>query len=134
MTRYPIPIILVLGLGALLLTGADRPLGPTPPPAPPTSGAANAEAAALLDRAIDACSAPQVTWMEMALWQRIWEDEGAREIHGRYLAAPAHRVRLEMKVKVARAEGLLTLISDGNTVWESQRFDNDQRNPAWTEL
>jgi hypothetical protein len=134
MARYPIPIILVLGLGALLLTGADTPPGPTPPPAPPTSGAANAEAAALLDRAIDACSAPRVTWMEMALWQRIWDDESAHEVQGRYLAAPAHRVRLELKVKVARAEGELKVISDGTTVWESQRFDDDYRPPNWTDL
>jgi hypothetical protein len=134
MVRYPFAIILALALGAVLLTGADRPPGPTPPPAPPAVGAGNAEAAAFLDRAIAACSAPQVTWMEMTLWQQIWDGPTAREIHGRYAGAPDHRLRIELKVKVDRVEGQMLVICDGNTVWEHQQFGKDWREPTWTEL
>lgn len=137
MTRYPLSILVLLGLGALLLTGADSPPGPPQPPAPPAppaAGPANAEAAATLDRAIPACSATQIPWMDMTLWQQIWEGPVAREIHGRYAAAPDHRLRIELKIKVAQAEGELLIISDGKTVFESERYGEDRRKPTWTDL
>ena len=41
----------------------------------------------------------------MTLWQQVQGDDFTYEAEGRYLAAPDHRLRLDLKVRVGRTEG-----------------------------
>ncbi len=120
MLRYPLLLGLVLIAATIALTGADGPAEPVAPSAV-SSAAESAEAAQVLDRAIATYSVPAVSWMEMTLWQRIWEDRVGQEVHGRCLAAPGNRLRLELKVQV-NTTAAFKMISDGKSLWQWQRL------------
>ncbi len=126
MARYPFFLVVGLVAAALLLTGAvSRPTAPSPPLARPASAAESAEAARLLAAAAEAYSPPRLVWAEMALWQKVWDDGEIYEVRGRYLGAPGHRLRLELKTRAGRTDGQLTVISDGAVLSIARRFGND---------
>jgi hypothetical protein len=136
MTRSPWLLVLALaGAAVPLLVGAVP--GPPAPPAPPSPAPPSldsAEAARLLDRAADACSPPRAAWLEMTLWQRHHDGEGPREVEGRYLTAPDDRLRLELKVRVGRTLGRLTVVSDGTRLWRHLSMDGEQTGLVQIEL
>jgi hypothetical protein len=113
-------MVLALTAATVILTGADT--QPEPPVLPPVASPESAAAAQILDRAIETYSVPTVSWMEMTLWQQIWEDGVGRVVQGRYLAAPDHRLRLELKVQVNRTEGEFKLVSDGKSLWQLEHL------------
>jgi hypothetical protein len=123
MARSPLLIILGLAGGALLLTGMVNRRAPTSaPPAQPPSPAESAEAAELLDRASAAYAPPRVPWVEVKLWQQNRDEGAVYEVHGRYLAAPGNRVRLELQTRAGATRGEVKLVSNGMWLWEYHRF------------
>ncbi len=139
MARYPWLLVLTaVGTAVLMLTGAVSPQPPASPPAAPSALPPvrhdGAEAADLLDRAADAYSPPRASWLQMGLWQRHHGEEGALEIHGRYVAAPDYRLRLELKVRVGRTQGDLTVVCDGKAVWQYLRLNGRKRGLIQVEL
>jgi hypothetical protein len=129
MLRYPLLLVTILAGATLLLTGAGNskpePAAAPAPPDPSAPPAESAEAARLLDRAIEMYAPAKVAWLELTLWERIWENGVGREVQGRCLAAPGHRARLELKVQVGQTSGELKLIGDGKRLWQWQRLGDD---------
>jgi hypothetical protein len=128
MSRYSLLLVLTLAGVALFVTGMGnrqppQPAAASPPaPTPPsTSAEAVPDAERLLDQAIDTFAPARVSWAEVKLWQQFREDASVYEVTGRYLAAPGHRVRLELHTQVGATRGELKLISDGQCLWHWQR-------------
>jgi hypothetical protein len=116
MSRSHVLLPLLVAGALLLLSGAlgQHATSTTPPEGPPAP-AESAEALRLLDQAVEAYATARVGWMEMTLWQRVLEENNRHEVHGRFVAAPGHRLRLELKVNVGRTEGELKLASNGKS-------------------
>jgi hypothetical protein len=135
MPRYPLLLLLALAGAVPLLTGMVNRQAPSPPPPPPSAGGAEiAEPARFLDRAIEAYAPERITWAELRLWQRIVDDGAAYEVQGRYLAAPGHRLRLELETRVGRTRAAMKWVSDGRVLWQWQRVGTQAPTLLGTEL
>ena len=86
-------------------------------PAPHT----DAEAQHCLDQALDAFKVERVTWLQMAIWQKVQLPGCAYEADGSYRLAPGQRFRLEMHTHPAENEGTLLSVSDGRNLWQAER-------------
>jgi hypothetical protein len=69
----------------------------------------------------------------MNLWQRVACDDFTYQADGRYLCAPGHRLRLDLKVLVGPTQGELQMISSGTAFRCSWRTDREA-SPAITTL
>jgi hypothetical protein len=115
-------------LSALLIAAAvqrapdARPSREGSPPDP--------EAARLLDRALDAVSPDRLPWLEAGVWQKVRLPGLSYEAEGRYLAAPGHRFRLELRTTLGNTPGELVLVSDGRHLWRGTRLGGG----GWAEV
>jgi hypothetical protein len=119
--------LLPASLGSVLLvTGANvwkgTPPSPADPPALPPQAPPDPEAVRLLDQALAALAPERVRWAEAAVWQRVSVRGLAYEAEGRYLLGPDHRLRLDLRTRVGRAEGELRVVCDGATLWQATRL------------
>jgi len=121
----------VLACSTLLLTGGlNHRAAPSAPPAPsagvdPLASSGTPGGSEVLEAAARAFAPERVPWMQMTLWQRVDHADLTYEAQGRYLSAPGHRLRLDLKVVVGHAQGELQMISTGTTLCCSSRLDPD---------
>lgn len=132
-------IVLPALLGSLLLgtaalaqqaTPPPKPAPPTTPAAPPAPPPPQADPAATksLEQAIELVDpTKRLGWVETTVWQRIDLQGVTFQAEGRYLAAPNHRLRLDLKVRLGGTEGEMTVVSDGATVWQTVRAGSGER-------
>jgi hypothetical protein len=137
----------LLVVGGLVLAGAafglpTVPLSLSPAPAEPAfppqpalppapAPAADAEAAATLDRALAALDDARVGWLEAEVWQRVRVPGYAYEADGYYLKAPGGRFRLQVRTHVGDKAGGLLMVCDGEELWQATRAgDGPWKGPA----
>lgn len=89
----------------------------SPAPAPRADAAAERH----LGLAVDAFKAERVTWLEMAIWQKVQLPGCSYEADGSYLLAPGQRFRMEMHTHPGEGEGTLLSVSDGRVLWQAER-------------
>ena len=121
---------LVMLSAALTRTAAS--VAPAMAAGPPTSEpltvsaapAPRADAAAerCLDQAMDAFKADRVSWLEIAIWQKVQLPGCTYEADGSYRLAPGQRFRLEMHTHPGEGEGTLLSVSDGRDLWQAERL------------
>ncbi len=135
MPRSPLFLLPAVAGAALLLTGmVNRPAPAPVQSAPLDSGAEIPDPARLLDQAIAAYAPERLAWAELRLWQRIRDDDAAYEIHGRYVSAPGHRLRLELETQVGRTHAARKWVSDGKVLWQWQRVGTQDPQLTGAEL
>lgn len=108
---------------AAVLPPGSEPLTIPAAPAPQ----ADAVAERCLDQAMDAFKADRVSWLEMAIWQKVQLPGCSYEADGCYRLAPGQRFRMEMHTHPAEGEGTQLSVSDGRDLWQAER----QRQGAW---
>jgi len=101
--------------GALTVSSSSYPHTAPPPALPlrPDSSAAHALAGAL-----ERLSADQTRWIKAQLWQKVDIPPLAFQAEGLYQGGPAHRLRLELRVRSAGTLSRLLMVSDGQTLWQ----------------
>jgi hypothetical protein len=135
MARAPLLLILAVAGAALLLTGmVNRQPAPLAESAPLAGQPDNGESRRLLEQAIVTYAPGRIAWAELTLWQRIMDDGAAYEVSGRYLAAPGHRVRLELQTQVGGTRGEVKLVSDGKVLWQWERLGAEAPRLSGVEL
>jgi hypothetical protein len=82
---------------------------------------ADAVAERCLDQAVDAFRADRVTWLEMAIWQKVQLPGCTYEADGTYRMAPGQRFRMEMHTHLGGSDGTLLSVSDGRELWQAER-------------
>jgi hypothetical protein len=70
---------------------------------------------------VNAFKADRVTWLEMAIWQKVHLPGCTYEADGSYLMAPDQRFRMEMHMHPGDGEGTLLSVSDGRELWHAER-------------
>jgi hypothetical protein len=116
---------LLLALAALILAAgaiprapnADRAPGGDAEAAPPSDAAID-----LLDRALAAVAPDRLPWLQTGVWQKVRLPGLTYEAEGRYLTAPGHRFRLELRTTLGNTPGELVLVSDGRHLWRGTRL------------
>jgi hypothetical protein len=78
-------------------------------------------AIAVLDRAMEALSPSHISWLECGIWQSVRLPGLSYDAEGRYLLAPDHRFRMEVRTHLPDAVGTLLTVSDGANLWEASR-------------
>jgi hypothetical protein len=115
----------------LLLTGAlgsQSASTSRPAAAPLTADGTAPSAVRLLDQALELLDPSRLTWLETKLWQKGIV-QGLRYVtEGRYLAAPDHRLCLELTTRHGDAQVLHHVVSDGATWWQGMRVGDGE----WT--
>jgi hypothetical protein len=126
MSRYQLLFVPLILCPTLLLMGT---FGGESPPAPQiaavtelTQPRADTTALHLLDQASAIYAADKIRWLEMTIWQRVRIDQRHHTVEGRFLAGPDQRARLELTVHVGKTRGAMLVVSDGKTLWQTQRF------------
>jgi hypothetical protein len=89
------------------------------PPAPAPRPDAAAERC--LERALELLKPENLTWLEMAIWQKVQLPGYVYEAEGAYQLAPGQRFRMEMHTHPGETEGTLLMVSDGREVWRGER-------------
>jgi hypothetical protein len=121
MWPYRLLLVLAAVAGLVLFVKARArpadPPGPSPPLAPTPADDPRAREA--LARALEALADDRVQWLEAGIWQRVELPGLAYEADGRYLMAPGHRFRLEVRTHVDGGQGALLLVCDGSTLWQA---------------
>jgi hypothetical protein len=111
----PLIAALAVSLAGALTVSSNYP--PTaPPPALPLrsdSGAAKA-----LARALEKLSADQARWIKAQLWQKVDVPPLAFQAEGLYQGGPAHRLRLDLRVRSASTLSRVLMVSNGQTLWQ----------------
>jgi hypothetical protein len=77
------------------------------------------DGAALLNRSLAALK--DVRWLNVAIWQRLHDDEVGFESEARLQLGPEHCARLESEVRVGAARCRTLVVSDGHAAAEVQR-------------
>jgi hypothetical protein len=75
-------------------------------------------------------SPDRLPWLEASVWQKVRLPGLSYEAEGRYLAAPGHRFRLELRTALGNTPGELLLVSDGRHVWRGTRLGR----AGWAEV
>lgn len=120
--RYPLFVLLAAPI--CLITGAiGQQPGAAPTAKPPAAKAppppkADAEAAKVLDAAIQALDPKRLEWLETTLWQQVDLQGLTFQAEGSYLSGPNHRLCLDLQVRLGDTLGKLLVVSDGATLWE----------------
>jgi hypothetical protein len=104
-----------------------RPTSPGTPPVKTTPAKADPQAAALLQEAIQSVDPKKLAWVETTLWQLGNLQGLIFQVDGKYLAAPKHRMHLDMHVHVGGTTGHLEVISDGTTVWDVHQVGEGEK-------
>jgi hypothetical protein len=127
-------VIPVLVCPALLLTGAlkrqaDPPTVLSVPAVPLKIPPAVADPAAteVLAQAIETLNPNRVEWLEASVWQKATCAEFTYQAEGRFRAGPQHRLRLALAIHQAKTRGEVEVVSDGTTLWQSNRVDGGER-------
>jgi hypothetical protein len=122
----------------VLLTGALN--RPSAPPAA-AAGAAplaplprDAGATQILERAIEALSPSRISWMETTVWQQLACEDFTSQAEGRFLAGPDQRLRLQLRLRLGRACGEMSVVSDGTTLWQSSQVEGGERSVSRMEV
>jgi hypothetical protein len=129
----------VLACSTLLLTGGLNPQTTSPASSPlpagidPIDRSGTPGGMEVLDAAARAFVPERVPWMQMNLWQRVACEDFTYEADGRYVCAPGHRLRLDLKVLVGQTQGELQMVSSGTALRCSWRADR-KTSPAITLL
>jgi hypothetical protein len=147
MSRFRIPLLVLLPLIAgtvILLSGALGQQTPpstktggaaTPPSTPPTAPAppkADPEATKTLGQAIERLDPQKLPWIETTLWEKVSAQGLSFQAEGHYLAGPDRRLSLDLRIRLAGSDGQLQVVSDGVTVWNAMRVGTDhQRVTTW---
>ncbi|MHB1422637.1 MAG: hypothetical protein ACYC3I_05465 [Gemmataceae bacterium] len=95
----------------------DEPSTVAPAPAPQADPAAER----CLDQALEAFKADRVSWLELAIWQKVQLPGCVYEADGFYRLAPGQRFRLEMHTHPDQGEGTMLAVSDGREQWRADR-------------
>jgi hypothetical protein len=110
------------------LTRTAASVTPTAPPPPeitqvPPAPAPQPDAAAErdIDLALDALKPERVSWLELAIWQKVQLPGYTYEANGTYRLAPGQRFRMEMRTHLGESEGTLLMVSDGRDLWQAVR-------------
>ncbi len=69
----------------------------------------------------------RIGWMETTFWQQADVQGLTFQAEGKYLAAPDHRLRLDLHVHVGEASGRLEQVSDGTNLWEAIQVGSSPR-------
>ncbi len=80
------------------------------------------EAVEALDQALQALDPRRLPWIKTHFWQRVEVPGLNFESEGLFLAGPNRRLRLDLKVHVGGTDGLLQVVSDGATLWQSEKI------------
>jgi hypothetical protein len=117
-----VPLCLV-GAGFLAFTAAlARPsAGP-----PETVRAVEApDAIHCLDEAIERLGTGKIEWLSCGIRQQVNLPGLGYTSEGRYLLAPGHRFRLEVRTRTGGTTGALVIVSDGVNLWQASRVGTE---------
>jgi hypothetical protein len=78
-----------------------------------------------MDDAINRLDPKRVAWLETKVWQRILLPAGSYEVRGHYLAAPDHRLRLDLTTIEGETTATLHVVSDGQAIWQARRVGDE---------
>jgi hypothetical protein len=94
-------------------------------PAQPAPSKADPAAGKTIKQAIEQLDPARLGWLETTLWQQADSQGISFQAEGRYLSAPPHLVRLDMKIDLAGGRGESLLVSNGKTVWNSTKIGGE---------
>jgi len=122
---------------AILATGALPPQVPASPPNPADArqfhplpfdqhgSSTGLDGATLLNRSL--ATLKDVRWLNVAIWQRLHDDDVGFESEARLQLGPEHCARLESEVRVGAARCRTLVVSDGHAAAEVQRVGDDKQ-------
>ena len=118
MSRLHSFLVLLLSCSALLLTGAlGYEINSTTPSFVPQT--APSPAGPLLGQVSARLGSDKIQWLQMTVWQKLYDAEAGVEAEGLCFLAPAHRLRLEMAFPVGPKTASLSMVCDGTTLLPS---------------
>jgi hypothetical protein len=124
--RFLLPVTTWCLAALLPPAPAQQPAQP-PPSAPLPPPKEDLNAVKEFDLALAALGPQQLKWVQTTLWQEAHFQGLVFRAHGRYLAGPDQRLRLELQVQLGGADGRMEVASDGRTLWQALRVGPGDR-------
>jgi hypothetical protein len=128
----------ILAASLLVLTGAlaqqttppsqpAKAAGPAPKEdsKPASTSKSDPNALKLLETAISSLDARKLGWVAARIWIKVDAIGLNFQSEGRYLSGPNYRLRLDLNLSVGASKSASTVVSDGQTVWNSMRVGAD---------
>lgn len=109
--------VFVAGALTLQTTGSSPVVAP-PPTLPLRPEAA---AAATLHRALAALEPNQQRWVQAHVWQQVHVPHLDFQADGSYESGPGHRLRLDLQIRTETSQGRVSVVSDGQTLWQERQ-------------